>query len=652
MSKNILLFFLFFIFFQGILQSAPSDSLALSLSTQNNREKVSALLQKADEITLSNSDSAFYLYKIAEKIATGYSLVKPLVKVYYSLGAFYFKTGNLDSALLYYQKGIELCEQNNMVKEKINCKSGIGAVYFYKADYPIALKWYYDALDDFENYRNDTVKAAVLNKLAGVYYKLQDYKKTLEYLHESLKLKEQIGDSLAMSKTYNNLGNVYADLKDFDKALYYYNKDLEISTKKHNLFNIAISNTNIASVYREKGNYQKALKHAFAALKIDSTANDLYGIAADYTEIYYAYIGMKKYDKAIPYMQNALKIARQINADDLELIVLKDFSDFYVKKGDYKHAFEWYKQHAALKDSVLNATKNKQIVEADKKYETQKKNAEIQRLKLQKIKYESRQKIFIILTVFLSLFVILLVVFFRQRIKINRILNEKNLHLKQLNETQNRLMSIISHDFKAPLSAFYSITNSLKTKFDKLNRQEIDNYLNRMLNSAIALKLQLENMLNWAINQQREIKVNKSKYNLLVLISKTVIILQEFANEKSIKIENTVDEDIEIETDGRLLSIVINNLISNAVKFSYPDSKVTISAQKKNRHIVLSVKDFGKGMNKKQLENLFSENQNTTQSETGTGLGLIVSKDIIGKLGGKIWAESKPNEGTEIFIEL
>ncbi len=649
MTKKALLFCLIFTFFVHNLPASPVDTLSIN---KNRTDKISSCLKKGDALILKESDSALFYYKKAEFLAIKSHLKKPLVATYQSLGDFYFKTGNLDSAQYYYQQTIHLSKTNDYLNGEINAKSGMGAIYFYKADYPKALKWYYDALHDFDHYNNDTLKAAVLNKLAGVFYKLKDYSKALTNLHQSLKLKEKIGDSLALSKTYNNLGNVYADLKKYDTALYYYKKDLEISTKNKNLFNVAISNTNIASVYREMGNYNQALEHIHAALKIDSAANDLYGIAADYTELYYVYFDLKRYNKAKAYMLEALDIARNIHADDIELTVLKDLSNFYEKTGNHQKALSWYKKQAALKDSILNDTKNKQIIDAEKKYETQKKNMEIQQLKLEKIEYKSRLKIYLILTISLILIIILLFVFFKQRVKTNKLLNEKNEHLKQLNDTQNRLMSIISHDLKAPLSAFYSITVSLKSKLNKLSNEETDHYLGRMLNSAVALKLQLENMLNWAITQQKDISVSKNLYNLNLLISKTVIILQEFANEKNIRINVEIDENLEIKTDGRLLSIAINNLVSNAVKFSFPDSKILISATKVADHILISIKDFGKGMDENEIKHLFAENQNSVQSETGTGLGLIVTKDILKKLGGKIWVKSQSGKGTEILIEL
>ncbi len=210
-----------------------------------------------------------------------------------------------------------------------------------------------------------------------------------------------------------------------------------------------------------------------------------------------------------------------------------------------------------------------------------------------------------------------------------------------MNDTQNRLMSIISHDLKAPLSAFYSITTSLRNKFDKLSVSELKSYFDRMLNSAIAIKLQLENLLNWSITQQREISVIKNKFNLPVLITKVALILQEFANEKQTSIENKITDDIEIETDGRLLNIVLNNVISNAIKYSYQNSKIEIFHKKSDDKIQIIIKDYGVGMSHKEVENLFTKHSVAQHTNSGTGLGLLVSRNIIKKLGGKILPKVK-----------
>jgi len=125
--------------------------------------------------------------------------------------------------------------------------------------------------------------------------------------------------------------------------------------------------------------------------------------------------------------------------------------------------------------------------------------------------------------------------FFRQKYKLNKTLNIKNEELKRLNATQNKLMSIISHDFKAPMSAFFSITSTLLAKLNELKNDDVAKHLKRMQNSSLGLKIQLENMLNWSISQSSEIRVNKATFNLSNTINRLIIVLDEFANEKNIQ---------------------------------------------------------------------------------------------------------------------
>jgi signal transduction histidine kinase len=635
-------------------KSSSSDSLKIIIDKAGtDKNGILDLIAKGKIASRTNSNNARLLLQHAEKIATENHFYQQQVDANIALGEFYFMIGKLDSAQYCYEKGFNIARKENIKKERIDCLSGLGAVFYQKADFPKSLEFYYSALDGLKSFNDNKLEAATLNKLAGVYYKLQDYPKALNFLKQSLFIKEEMRDSVALSKTYNNLGNIYADLNKPDSALYYFYKDLEIS-KKHGITeNLAISYTNIASIHREKGDFKKSLFYGFEALKIDSAANDLFGMSADYDEIAFAYKGLHDYKKAESYWKKSLSIAKEIKADDLVLNILEDFSGFYSDIGNNKEALILFKEYSALKEKLINESKNRQIVEADKKYETQKKNIEIQQLKIEKIKSQSIQKIFLLIIVFLFIIAGLFVVFFRMKVKTNRVLNEKNEQLEQLNATQNRLMSIISHDLKAPLSAFYSITHSLKNKYEKIERQEIDNYFSRMLNSAVALKLQLENMLNWSINQTREIVVNKNNINLQILSYKVAMILQEFAYEKSIEIKNNITEDIEINTDGKLLSIVLNNLIANAVKFSPANSIVTLNANTQNKQVTISVEDKGVGMDEVGLNNLFKKNGNTPKSKNSeTGLGLVVTKDIITKLGGKIWAKSKPGNGTTVFIKL
>ena len=615
--------------------------------------KVRKLIEKGlSENTTDFQEAKSYLLE-AEEIANSKIFHLLQTKIYKELGLLYIKNVKLDSAQLFYEKGLKISVNNNLKGKEIEFKNGIGFIYFRTGDLQKTVEQFLNALNSFEDYDDEVLKSKILNNIGSIYQNLGEFDKAIKYINKSLVIRKEIGNPRNIAICYNSLGNVYGGLEEYDKALTYYNEYLKIAKTISEELNLSVAYSNISAIYRLQEKYSEALDYGFKALEINTVANNTYDMALDYNGIGVSYSGLHQFDKAELYLNKAMKTAKKIKDKDFELEVLSDLSLAYSKANNYKKAYIYNKKYSELKDSLLTESKNKQIVEAEKKYETKLKNSEIKTLKIEKESAKKNQQLFILAILSLAIILGFLIVFYRQRSKTNAILKDKNNQLNQLTNTQNRLMGIISHDLKAPLSAFYSITNSLKTKFDIISRKEIDTYFSRMLNSSIALKLQLENMLNWAINQSNVISVNLSQFNLSVLTTKVVLILQEFANEKSIYINNTIDPSLNIKTDGNLLSIVLNNLISNAVKYSPNNSEVTISAKQENVETIILVKDTGVGLTKEELNTIFVENSITAKNEnSGTGLGLIVSKDIIDKLKGEIWAESNADNGTTFFIKL
>jgi len=604
-----------------------------------------------------------------------------------------FEYSNIDTAIYFCKQTLELAKKNKNKSLEAYALYYLGGLYDTQGLYEEAYNHYFDALSIFEKLNDKKGLGGCLNCIGIVLWEQSEQSteavkqtkltKSIEYYDKALKLYREIGYKKGEAVCLMNKGIVFDDCaklavdnkiqkEKYNAAIENYEQAMVIFYEINDIRSTADCNLNIASLYYNlylnkkdtlltKVEYNSIEKYFKSSLNLYYKSNDLYGASMALENLATIKIDYAKSDRSKkPYLFSAIKQANKslVLADSVGALFLK-YDAYFALFNAYKNlkqfdkALKYHELYLITKDSVHSIEQFEAIEEMETRYNVEKKNSEIQQLQIQKIKDENLQNIFLFIIAFLIVVALFLIFFFRQRIKINAILNKKNTQLKQLNSTQNRLMSIISHDFKAPLSAFYSITNSLKTKFDKIERKEIDNFLNRMLNSSIALKMQLENMLNWAINQQREIIVNKKMYNLSVLSYKVIIILQEFANEKFITIENDIKDECEIETDGRLFSIVLNNLITNAVKFSAANSTVYLSSKRENNHVIISVKDTGIGMDKQMAKNLFTDNAKSASSEnSGTGLGLIVSKDIIEKLGGKIWAESTLNKGTEIFVEL
>lgn len=611
-----------------------------------------------------------------------------------------FEYSNTDTSIYY-------CKRAYNISKKINEKSleayslyYLGGLYDIQGLYELAYNHYFEALSIFEKLQDKKGLGGCLNCIGIVLWeqseqavialKINKLKKSIEYTDKALVLYREINYKKGEAVCLMNKGIVFDDCAKYEqdtlvqkekyiKAIDFYKQAMDVFVEIGDIRSTADCNLNVASLYYDiyinetdtiltKVEFDMMENYLESSLELYNKDNDLYGLAMvlkSLATIKIQYAKSNKSHKSFLYTairdaKKSLELADSVNALFLKYDAYFALFDAYKSLNQFDKALQYHELYLTTKDSVHKIEGLEAMEEMETLYNVQKKENEIkvQKKEIIQTQAENKQQKYIILVVililiFISILVVKMFKLNRQKKSINNILNEKNELLNKLNSTQNRLISIISHDFKAPLSAFYSITNSLKTKYDKIDRGEIDNLLSRMLNSSVALKLQLENMLNWAITQDREIRVNKSQYNLHILALKIIIILQEFAAEKSIIIENSIDEDIELHTDGKLLSIVLNNLISNAVKFSKPDSKIIVSAKNKDKKVILSVKDFGVGINKDDIKNLFVNQDKISKNEnSGTGLGLIVSKDIVDKLEGEIWAESIVGEGTEIFIEL
>ncbi len=576
------------------------------------------------------------------------------------LGMYYYTRSITDSASYFFLRSVRIFKELNIPKKMAKVYNNVGAIYYKQSQYDSALKYFLTSLKikeqilpSGERVATDKELAASLINIGAFYYKLEKYPEALKYLKKAAEFSEKADYNNYLSIALNNIASIFNTMDQYDSAIYYHYLNGELAKKLNSKKMYSRFYTGLANVYQKTGDYDSSIYYFSKSIMVNKQLQDVDGLSIAQSDLAELYNKLNRFDSAMVYNERALQSARESGDLEIEKKSYEALSKLYKRKNDYQKAYEYEKLYAEISDSINSMNSEKLIVEMQTKYETEKKNTQIQKLKIENLQSENEKNIFRLISISLLIIALLLIVFIWQRVRMNKILKEKNEELHRLNDTQNRLMSIISHDLKSPLSAFFTITNALKNKWEKISRDEIEKYLGSMLNSSIALKLQLENMLNWAINQKREIHVNKSRINLYVIVVKVIMVLQEFAREKNIVIENNIPEDLEINTDGKLMGIAFNNLISNAVKFSNPDSKVIVSAEKKNGKILIFVKDFGEGMSPEQVEHLFTGDQIALRHKnSGTGLGLIVVRDIINKLGGKISVESEPGKGTLFTIEL
>ncbi len=267
-------------------------------------------------------------------------------------------------------------------------------------------------------------------------------------------------------------------------------------------------------------------------------------------------------------------------------------------------------------------------------------------------------KVLIILS---SGFIISLLLFFLSLSLINaqvraQQLNESEIKLRELNASKDKFFSIIAHDLKSPFNSVTSICNLLVEQIKNKNIEGIDKYANFVIKSSNKAMDLLQNLMEWSLSQTGRMEFNPEYFDVVSRINQIIQFYADIAGQKSITIKNILPHKASVFADKEMISTVLRNLISNAIKFTMPGGNIVISATEKQNEIIFSVSDDGVGISESSIEKLFRIDQTYsttgTYKETGTGLGLILCKEFVEKHNGKIWVESEEKKGSIFYFTL
>lgn len=243
------------------------------------------------------------------------------------------------------------------------------------------------------------------------------------------------------------------------------------------------------------------------------------------------------------------------------------------------------------------------------------------------------------------------------RIIAEKELRQKNQELEAANSEKDKLFSIISHDLKNSFNIFLGYTDLLFEDIDKLNRQEINSMARNMNASARNLYKLLENLLEWSVFKRGLTRENPESISVYRLTEEITEHIRSQAVEKGITLELKIPHDIFIMADKWMAGVIFRNLLSNSVKFTRRNGRVIISSSRINSDTIsITVNDTGIGMSEEIRNNLFNIGKDTkrrgTDNEPSTGLGLVLVKEYVTRLGGTITVESEEGKGSSITVTL
>lgn len=228
--------------------------------------------------------------------------------------------------------------------------------------------------------------------------------------------------------------------------------------------------------------------------------------------------------------------------------------------------------------------------------------------------------------------------------------------LKETNAAKDKFFSIIAHDLKSPFHGLLGLTRMIVEEYNSMSESEVKSYLQIIKESTESTYKLIENLLEWSRLESGKMKYNPALQNMFMIVEDTRILLNQNARMKNINLRNKLGHQSFVWGDDTMLQSLVQNLISNAIKFTPTNGIIEVTENQFDSYIEYTVSDTGIGIKESDIEKLFridmSFSTKGTQQEKGTGLGLVLCKEIVNIHGGEISVQSKISEGTKIIFTL
>ncbi len=598
-----------------------------------------------------NPDSAIHYLSLARQ----YSLQHHYNLGYFlstqNMGSLYLNYGMQDSAIRSFLAAMACWTPEIGMQRHAKLQLDIGSWYSSRDDFKQSLKFLLPAMISMKK-TGDTIRLrSAYNSLGVMYTNLLNFEKA-KYYYEQIFL---ITPELYMkgrfwANNYNNLGKLYLTVgENYDSALLMFRKSLHVATNYQLDEKLNIIYLNLGIAFFELKQFDSATYYLHEAIgKIDKFIPSTYA-AAIYINYGVSLMTFGKIDSAKYYGVKGMALLKKEGAGDLKIAGYKLLFRVDSARGQYLSAIRYMQKAGEISEALHNREILMKVAEKEFAYELDQKNSENNYLKREnslKAGIIKNQEIILAFAILIILMIAGILIFISY--------NRKK--LLRLNHTKDKFISIISHDLRSPFNSLLGLLNELNSGYIEFTDEERIHILAMLETSSQNTYRLLENLLEWTHAQQGTLTSNPEMIAIKPHVIKTIDLLKPRADKKGVVIRIEISEDIMAFADPILFNNCILNITNNAIKFTPGGKTITLSAIEKEKSVIVCCSDTGIGIPHEYLGQLFlidgKVKRRGTDEETGTGLGLILCKEFIGLMKGKITVESKENEGTKVCIEL
>ena len=660
-------------------QTNEIDSLTIQLAYQkqdSSKVNTSVKLIKALYDVKDYKKALMYIDQ-TEKLSNQLNFTRGIADANYYKALIYSEKNDYYNAIDHFTKARNYYQSINDALSIAQVNNSIGLIEISRGNYATGLKLSLSALQIFEEKKLPEQLSIAYNNLAEAYYNTHQIDRALEYNFKALGVREQLSDSIGIKSSTKNIAELYSARREHRRAIEFYEKLLALINPEKDKKLKGDILAKIGNEYLQFNDYDKAAEYLVEGLKFNRTINNNDGILSALNAIANLNIKQTNIKLAEIQLDEAYQLAQ--NSDN-KVELLKNYKlqkELDSIKGAFQGAFQWqtryYKLKSELEDSELSQLQeniigldNENLLEPTQ-HEPINESLEPSCKSLETIK-NLKFYMYVLIAALIAAITFLIIVLSKRKTDTQLVENYKHqneqikLHseniskqiadLEEINNVKDRLFSIVSHDLKDSISSIKGFIDLLRE--EGISQEEFYELIPELSENADNASLLLFNLLNWSKTQMQNLKPNPELFNIQEVFQTKIALIEQKVEQKRIVIIDESQRDL-IYADKSMIEIVIQNLLTNAVKFCRIGDMITVSNKNLNGTSLLCVEDSGVGIAKENIDKLFKSNAFTTvgtKNEKGTGLGLSICKELVELNNGRIWVESTLNVGTKFYVEL
>lgn len=635
-------------------------SLKLQPCYGQSRAEIDAMNSKAELYRDTNTDSLEIFAELALEQSRLLNYPKGQFDALLNKGFSKYLRGNYDLAVKLYVEALDIAERYpNIELDRAGIHNFIGLAKIELGQFHEAVEHFMPVIDYATKLHDDFLLTDACSNIGLSYLNARDYKKAAKYYRTALNIHERIDNPHGRVYVLMNYGRIFFDQNRYDSAQLYLEESLELSYQINSERARYYALAQLSSIPTlPKSDLEKYMLEALElSYKFKMNREQL----RTHISLAELYLNTGKYDLCIQNARNGQKIAE--NFDDKSSLqeIYNLLIRAYTIKEEFTNADIYVKRYDQLLDSLSQDKSNyvkglvgiNEMMEEERNYEAVKGQLNEARDKIQ------RKNTVIITIVLIAILIVFLLIV---TIKASRHKTKTNLQLATLNEQldnsikeKDLLLSMIVHDLRSPLDQVYGLTEVFKATMSlSTEHREVIEMMQKII---LDTKYLTEELLEVNRLESGQSTVKNEFVEVRTFLSELISQHQVHAEKKNIQVEleTNMDKSV-IKTDRTMFNRIVENLYSNAIKFTPMNGNIKIHVHSNSKLITVKVKDSGPGIRAEEQKLLFKKfskaSNRPTANEVSTGLGLYIVKTLVNELKGTVRLSSEPGQGAEFTVEI